>query len=226
MGLEGVELIMDFEEAFGVELTDAEVIDSVTPRIIGDVIFSRLKATDERICQSQRAFYILRRAFVKIFNVEKKSITPETRFRDFVGESQQKEIWEQLRVAIAARSWPKLTLPLMMSRVLIAATLAVFSIPVYAVIRSSELVCFGGAILAIVFLMVANKFTRPCRNYIPSRFKTIRDLIPYAITSDQIKWTREQVSVLVKQIVVESLGVKESEYTEDSRFEEYLRMIS
>lgn len=39
--------------------------------------------------------------------------------------------------------------------------------------------------------------------YIPSRFKTVRDLVPYAITSDQIKWTREQVSVLVRQIVTE-----------------------
>jgi acyl carrier protein len=116
MGLQGIELIMDFEEAFGVELTDAEAIESVTPRMIGDVIFSKLKATDERICQSQRAFYILRRAFIRIFNIDRKSITPDTQFRDFIGRSQEKEIWEQLRLAVAARSWPKLTLPLTASR--------------------------------------------------------------------------------------------------------------
>jgi hypothetical protein len=194
--------------------------------MIGDVIFSKLKATDERICQSQRAFYILRRAFINLFNVDRKSITPDTQFRDFIGKSHEKEIWEQLRLAVAARSWPKLALPSTLSRFLMAVGLAFLSMIVYAVIRSSELGCIGGAILLFLFLWMANKITPPYRNYIPSRFMTIRDLVPYAITSDQIKWTREQVSVLVKQIVTEALGVKESEYTEDSRFVEDLGMSS
>jgi len=226
MGLQGVELIMDFEEAFGIELTDGEAIESVTPRMMGDAIFSKLKATDERTCQSQRAFYILRRALVKMFNVDRKSIKPDTRFRDFIEKSREKEIWEQMRLAVAARSWPKLTLPLTVSRFLTAATLAILSMMVYAAICSSELGCVGGIILLVVFLRISNELAPPYRNYIPPRFKTVRDLVPYAITSDQIKWTREQVSVLVKQIVTEALGVKESEYTEDSRFVEDLGMNS
>jgi len=224
MGLAIVELIMDFEETFGVELKDEEVIESVTPRMIGDVIFSKLKATDESICQSQRAFYILRKAFVKLFNIERKSITPDMRFRDLIPKSQEKEVWEQLKVDITARSWPELTLPLWMSRLLIAAGLAILSMIVYAVIRSSVLGCFGGVIITVVFLRITNKFAPPYRKNIQSRFKTIRDLIPYAITSDRIKWTREQVSAQVKQIVIEELGLRESEYTEDSRFVEDLGM--
>ena len=36
--------------------------------------------------------------------------------------------------------------------------------------------------------------------------------------SDGVKWTREEVSVLVKEIVKEQLGVSEDKYTEDSHF--------
>ena len=93
MGLQGVELVTDLEEAFGIELKDDEVVESLTPRMIGDVIFTKLKATDEHICQSQRAFYILRKAFLNMFNLERKSIKPDTRFRDLIGRSQEKEIW-------------------------------------------------------------------------------------------------------------------------------------
>ncbi|KPL21299.1 MAG: hypothetical protein AMJ75_10230 [Phycisphaerae bacterium SM1_79] len=224
MGLQGVEVVMDLEEAFGVELKDDQVVESVTPRMIGDVIFSKLKATDEHICQSQRALYILRKALLNMFNPERKSITPDTRFGDFIGKLQEKEIWGQLGVAIPGRSWPRLARPLWMSPLLIAVTLAIFSmtsITVYAAIRSLlgiEIGFIAGAVLAAVFAHIATKLTRPCKVRIPSRFKSVRDAIPYAITSDPVKSTREQVPVLVEQIVMEELGVKESECTEDSRF--------
>lgn len=228
MGLQGVELVMDLEEAFGIELKDDEVVESLTPRMIGDVIFTKLKATDEHICQSQRAFYILRKAFLNMFNLERKSIKPDTRFRDFIGRSQEKEIWGQLRVAIAARSWPGLARPLWMSRLLIGVTLAIFgmtNIKVYAAIRSFrgiEIGFIAGIVLAAVFAHIAAKLTHPWKVRIPPRFKSVRDMIPYAITSDRVKWTREQVSILVKQTVMENLRIKESEYTEDSRFVEDL----
>jgi acyl carrier protein len=218
MGLDGVELVMEFEETFGVELEDDKVTEAVTPRMIGDLIFSKLKVTDERICQSQRAFYILRNVLIKMFVLERKSVTPDMQFRDLMPKEREKEMWEQIRLAVAARSWPKLALPLWMSRFLIGATVAILSMIVYAVIRYSGLGFIGAVALAVVLARVANELTRPHRVCIPSRFNTIRDLIPYAITSDQIKWTREQVSDRMKQIVTEQFDLDESEYTEDSRF--------
>ena len=50
---------------------------------------------------------------------------------------------------------------------------------------------------------------------------TIRDVIPCAITSDRMTgWTREDVVLVVKRLVMEQLAVDESAYTEDSRFYE------
>lgn len=76
----------------------------------------------------------------------------------------------------------------------------------------------GGVAGGVLFAGLASRFTRQFELYIPARFKTVRDLIPPVLSSEHIKWTRAQVSELVKKLVMEQLGVPESKYTEDSHF--------
>jgi len=227
MGLDSVELVMEMEEAFGVELKDDEVVKTVTPRMVGDVIFSKLQATDERICQTQRAFHIIRRAFRQLFVLQRKSMTPDMEFRKLIPRPKEKEIWPQIQSAVAARSWPELVRPEWMSRLITAVGFAIFVAIIYAVAQTSlgiTLGIFAGIVITVVFGIIAAKITRPFQVYIPSRYKRIRDMVPYAVTSDYVRWTREQVSDLVKQLVMEQLGIHESKYTEDSRFVEDLGM--
>ena len=88
--------------------------------------------------------------------------------------------------------------------------------------------CWGGELGllgASLFGIVVALLTRPFRVHIPNRFKSIRDVIPYAMTSDRIAgWTREDVAGVVKRLTMDQLGLQESEYTEDSRFAEDFRM--
>lgn len=46
----------------------------------------------------------------------------------------------------------------------------------------------------------------------------MRDLVPFAVTSDEIAWTRDQVAAIVKDLVKEQLGVSEEQYREDASF--------
>ena len=127
MGLDSVELVLELEEAFGVELMDdPRIIDALTPRMIIDIILSKLRFTNENICQRQKAFYIIRRSFLNIFNLERKTITPNMRFRNFIDRSQEKETWQKLKLAVAARNWPELSRPLWMSGLLFITGIAVF----------------------------------------------------------------------------------------------------
>lgn len=48
MGLDGVEMVMAFENYFGVELENKQCANATTPRLLGDLIFSKLQATDDR----------------------------------------------------------------------------------------------------------------------------------------------------------------------------------
>ena len=97
MGLDGIEMIMAIEEAFGVELSVDEYVQAKTPRLAGDIIFSKLQATDEKLCQTQRAFYLLRKALVKRFGLKRAEITPNTEFRSLVPPEQELDFWNGLK---------------------------------------------------------------------------------------------------------------------------------
>jgi acyl carrier protein len=238
MGLDGVELVMQFEETFGIRITDEEATRCRTPRMVIDVILSKLEGTDERVCRSQRAFYIIRRTLVRVFGLERKSITPDMHFRDFIPESREKELWEQIRATLKPRNWPGLARLAWLSSSLRTIGLAVFlGATVFGIIQGPwrtgtagwvQLVfvsIYGGAVLTILYGVIASLLTRSYCLYLPADVRSIRDMIPYAITSDYMPaWTRADVAAAVKRIVIDQLGIDEASYTEDSRFVEDFNM--
>ncbi len=220
MGLDSVELIMALEEAFGVELYDEEVFEAVTPKKIGDKIYNKLQSTDKNTCQTQRAFYILRRSFMHLFNLPRESIKPDMPFRHLIPKEKEMEVWQQIRSSIQARSWPKFSRSPILVWSLFGLILFSGVFLAVSLLPSREVssAVWAGILLAISLGVVAEFVTRPLRIRIPSEFKVIRNLVPYAVTSDQVKWTREQVSELVRKVVIDELALNESEYTEDSHF--------
>lgn len=233
MGLDGVELVMQFEETFGIHITDEEAANCRTPRMVIDVICSKLETTDAHVCRSQRAFYIIRRVLVQTLGLERKAVTPDRRFRDFVPKPREKEIWEQIKAALGPRNWPGLARPVWLSSTLRALGLAVFGTTVVGIIQRPGsagardwiqlgFICaFSAVVLTVFFGVIVALLTRSYCIYVPTDIKSIRDMIPYTITSDHMPaWTREDVAVVVKRIVRDQLGLDESSYTEDSRFVE------
>jgi acyl carrier protein len=235
MGLDGVELVMEFEEAFDIELKDEEVTETKTPRMVIDLIFSKLKNAEERICRSQRAFYIIRNTLLERLRLDRKAIRPASRLRDLIPQSQEEQIWEEIRQAVSPRDWPELVRPVWMSRLLLVVGFAIFiTVVLVGIPRSLQVkagpkdgmilvvFCFlGGIALSLAFGFVGAILTRPFQIHISPCFISIRDLIPYAITSDRMPgWTREDVAAVVKRLTMEQLGLDEASYTEDSRFVE------
>jgi hypothetical protein len=221
MEFDELEMVMALEQGFGVELDDEEVAGVVTPRKAGDLIFSKLQSTEENACQNQRVFYLLRNVFLKTFSLPRGEITLDTQFRNFIPQAREQDVWPQLQSAVAARTWPELERPVWMFRLLTATSFAILGAIVVASIQSPlglTLGLFLGIMAAIAVGVLAAKLTISYKVRIPVRLKTIRDLMPYALTSNHVAWTRKQVSTLVQQIVTEELEVPESEYHEDLHF--------
>ena len=82
MGLDSVEIVMAWEEAFSISITDAEAADLRTPRLAIDLICQKLKVRQgDDFCFSQRIFYLLRSAFITVLDYPRASITPQTPVR-------------------------------------------------------------------------------------------------------------------------------------------------
>lgn len=226
MGMDTVEMVMEMEDTFGVELTEADVEAVRTPRDLVDVIFGKLRHSDVQVCQTQRGFYLLRRAFMQELGLARNDIRLDSHFREWIPPEHERELWPRLQVSVSARGWPDLARPLWMVRLLTCIVLAVMIIICLAITTFLATAPVAGFIISIMpaliltipLAIVAAWSTERYRHYIPGRYQTIRDLVRCTLSSDHIAWKRKEVSSTVKLIVMEQLDVKEADYREDARF--------
>jgi acyl carrier protein len=212
MGLDGVELVMAFEEGFGVTITDKEAEECFTSAAVIELIVGKLRASDERMCVSQRAFYLLRKGLTRSLGVSRRSVTLNSDIRTFAAGRSERKVWDDLRRAVQARSWPALARALWLIASLwllyLVTLCGLFSVlPWYAATSCTGFLAF-----------ITIRLTRPLRSRIPSRFLRIRELVPFAVTSEIIAWTRDQVASLVRKLVIEQLGLRDGQYREDAHF--------
>jgi acyl carrier protein len=218
MGLDGVELVMAMEEGFGVTITDAEAQVCDTPAMVIDLIFGKLQASDERVCVSQRAFYLLRKGLTQTLGVRRRIVVLNSDVRSFTAGRSERQVWDDLKAAVQARSWPALARPIWLVAILWFLAIGMF----FSLLTAFHWVVAGNGALVVAF--VATWSTRPFRSCIPARFSHLRSLVPFAVTSDAIAWTRDQVASLVKKLVIEQLGLREGQYREDAHFVKDLGM--
>lgn len=221
MGLDVVELIMTLEEELGVDIADAEAQQATTPRTLVDLIHAKEQRTDKQVCVTQRAFYVLRKAFMQVFKTPRSSITPDTPLRDFVPDARAVEYWGELQRAVQARSWlwPLLSRPSWLFWSLACVVVCVFLWVSFGMWRVSSNLVLSGAVaapLAIGVACVSAFLTRPFKNRISPGLRQVRDLVPFATSSTQMQWTRDQVSEIIRQNVIEQFGIREQEYSEDA----------
>jgi acyl carrier protein len=223
MGLDGIELILATEEAFGVTLDDVDIAKVVTPRDLGDLVYKQLETTNEEICQNQKAFYILRKVLMKIYGLKRDDITLEFRLDTVIPKDKQKEHWLNLKEFVKARSWPKLLQPQWMLKLRSVSLLFLLICPVVLfMIFLPVYIAWSGFLVAVtlmvLFQRVFEKKTMRYRCRIPEIYLTIKALVHFVKTSNDIKWTRDQVQKQLRTVIIEKLGLKESQYNDDSSF--------
>jgi small-conductance mechanosensitive channel len=156
------------------------------------------------------------------FGLRRAEVTPDMPFRRLIPVEKEAVVWGELQHAINARSWPKLGLPPWLRYLQMTLTFSVFAAVFLLFWKVLPVGPENGVILGLlamaVFAIIACRVTRRFKTRIPPRYRRIRDIVPYAITSNEIKWTREQVSAIVKLVVQEQLGISDEKYWEDAHF--------
>ena len=212
MGLDSVELVMAFEEGFGVSISDAEAVTCRTPGDVIDLVCGKLQTSDDTVCVSQRGFHVLRRALIETLGISRGDVDLDFDIRSFASGKSDREIWEGLKTATQARSWPPLVRPSWL-----VGILWIVPVLVFLVLLSAAHWAIAGS-CAVVSVLAASRFTSQFCSRIPAWCSKVRDLVPFAVTSNAVVWTRAQVAALVKEVVIEQLGVSEGQYREDADF--------
>ena len=104
MGLDSVELIMGWEAAFGIHISDDEAFALRTPRMAMDLINWKLGAEEQpqQFCLTQRTFHRLRASAMSVTSISRQSFRPIVRLKDLADRKQ----WSAIRSHCGIASKP------------------------------------------------------------------------------------------------------------------------
>jgi hypothetical protein len=95
MGLESVEIILAWEESFGITLSEAEATKLGTTRDAVDCIYAKLRAAEPSLpedtgCLALRAYYRLKRSCLH-HGIDSSRVRPEVKLADLVPRVNRRE---------------------------------------------------------------------------------------------------------------------------------------
>jgi hypothetical protein len=106
VGLDSVELVMAFEEEFGLTIPDEVAEKLIT---VGDVytyLKDRLRTAPEGYCITQRVFYKVRKALVNNYRIQRKAVQLDTKLGDLVPPEELRESWDYFGMMVGLKLPP------------------------------------------------------------------------------------------------------------------------
>lgn len=224
MGLETVELVIRFEEAFDVTIPDEVAAGMTTPRAVTDYIVTQVTTAERSACLSQQAFYFLRRSFSNRLQLPRSAFHPGVRLQTLFPKEMRKNVWGQLQTEMGPHALPDLARPLWLfyalsTGVVLLALCISYSTPHL----SLPLRVFLALALTAGVGVTVSILTRCCKTEFRRSSQTVSGLVdhlllhaPHACKRESRVWTRAQVAGTVRAIIVDITG--KTDFTEDSRF--------
>jgi acyl carrier protein len=227
MGLDGVELIMEWEEEFEIEIPDEKASRIRTVGEVVDLVHAQLRTREARnqYCRTSRAFYDLRRCLCRLTGLPRRAISPKTRLEELISRSRRRRVWSELRRA--GFSLPSLTVP---EDVSVWGVILMLIIGggfwVLMVLTQNPWVLLVPVLIGVLGWLAA----RPLAREVPFVCPTVGDLVISGSplgggTGDAPGCLpRSEISRRVRMMVAEQLVLPPEEVREESRFVEDLRL--
>jgi acyl carrier protein len=221
MGLDTVELVLATEEEFQIIITNDEAEKLTTTDKLTDLVYSKLRHTNDKVCPSMRGFYTVRKAIINILGVPRNKIELSTKLESILHKNKRKSKWGKLLTTISNEQsvhaplerprWLKNTI-----LIVVVSALLLFLFKIEFFMLS---LIFAGLIW-IVLLFI----TLPLKNELPANFREVKDLIAIVASLDNKKWDRDDVYQSVLKLVCFQTGLKEADIQPDSHFIDDLGM--
>jgi hypothetical protein len=229
MGLDLVELVVRFEDAFSIAIPDKVATELTSPRKVTDYVLTQVHASDDSSCLSQQAFYFLRKHFVMVLGISPREFRPKQQLSNLIPLEHRRKVWLKMKSELGASALPNLARPFWLFSSLSFLSVLTFVITnIYGRQRdagSSTSFLFG-LFAAIAVAYGGAVVSRPLQRSFRKGCESAGDLAKYLVVhnpgSFKQEWTREQIAEVVKEIIVDETGVKD--FTEDSHFITEMRL--
>ena len=217
MGLDGVELVMAVEEEFKVNIPDDDATRCVTVGMLVDLIHSRVRQRPEDPCLSQHGFYVIRKALMGVLGLERSRIRPDDRLDDLISRKDRLIVWRKVFQALQDQNAvePTLQCPRWMK---LMATLVIPGTVCLLITVLTWLPFIAAFLLAVLAGFLAHLMSVPFRMEFPESCSRVKDLVRFVGTLDPRIWSKEDIFLKLREIIIEQLGVKESQVNLETNF--------
>jgi acyl carrier protein len=219
MGLDLVELVIEVEKAFDINILNADAEKIITVGQLYDYVVAKLPAQETDRCLSAAAFYRFRRALTVQFGIDRRAVHPSTLIAGTVLEPKRRSDWRLLEQRLDWRL-PSLVRPAWMS-VALMGLLAGWILAVIAASGWAGGIAVGGLLVAcasvfgaILLSLTAFHLTTPFATRFPGDCSTVRGMVRSALLLNYGKlstegpgWNRQEVWDCLRAIIVKQLGV-------------------
>ena len=222
-----VEIVVRTEDAFGIEIPDADATRITTPRKIADFVATKVLLSDESSCLSQQAFYFLRERFQPHLSFSRRMFRPNTPLEKLVPKQNRQFVWATLQIEVSANALPDLARPIWLFWTLAASTVSVFFYTTITIWNASNIgilnasIC--GFVAAIVFGYISAVATRPMKQHFRRSYKRVGEVARYLVANkphvfkrDERTWTRAQILAVVREIIEDEAGIED--FDNDAHF--------
>lgn len=96
MGLDSVELLMEWEKAFAIDIPNAEAEQIVTVKDATETILRHIHLLPNTVCKSQKLFHQFRHYFTHSLGISASQFKPSTPLQEVVPEKNRKLFWQQM----------------------------------------------------------------------------------------------------------------------------------
>ena len=223
MGLDLVELVISFEDAFGVAIPDKVATELTTPREVTEYLVTQLNVGRQTSCISQQAFYRLRRALSPVTKTQRADFRPTVMLSQLLPVESRKEAWAEARSQMGVSVLPDLVRPRWLVyglTILIIVTAAFVFSHSYGASGNSAIAFLVSVFISGVLAHASQFATRSLRSQFSREYRTVGELAEYLALHNphtfKKNWTREEIAETVRQIIIDQTGVHE--FHEDSRF--------
>lgn len=215
---------MAVEDAFDIQIADADAEKMITPRQVIDFVLGKITTTTASVCLTQRAFNLLRRALIHQ-GYKRPQITPATKLSTLLPVKQRRDQLQQIMQELGIPKPPQLVRSRRINAALLGVSLSAgigAAIGARPELSSLSVWIFIGVAIGVAGVCI--RLTKPlCREF-PRELQTVGDFARWVMThkpdlanANVSKWTPDQVEARVREIIVETLGCK-PDFSLDSHF--------
>jgi acyl carrier protein len=228
MGLDSVEIVMDVEDHFGISIQDAE---AERVRTVGDLVAlvrARIFAAQREYCPSLPAFLTLRRTTRALLGDDSLRFRPRDTVASVLGPSQRRALWKRLSEMLGARPRP-LRRPTLLRQSLVAISAVLILLAIFSALVIDIRTLPLTITIAIAAMTLLHWLTVPFCSIPPDgwiTFGQITTKIVGVAAATKLRHLRTDDEILdeLRRLLVNVLGVDETEIIPSARFVEDLGM--